>query len=658
MDFYTQAIHVKFRSEAAARKARLRIAPLYHDLRAAFSTRMDDTNVNALSVAEVMTQFGQKGTFFLNDPNIWWEDNAYYGAAMISHPGVEIPRSLLSKGHSIGGHTLSHEYLPALSKNSAFHEIMGVRVALEVQTSSPVTSFTYPFVYFRSEVRAGQDRADLEEALRRSGYYQLAEDNYNKGGDSGLQDGIFIVCDGEKWHNVTEESIIRQALAPGRYPLLLVAMHPWIKHWGGLGLPRLASVYSKWSGRKNWWYCNLNDYGAYRYQARHSRLDAIVDGDVLNAELTRPDPLDLSNDIPLTLVVEGVPRREVVSAGCEHSNLESTPIKSTYAFDLFHEHGRGSAEKFAETANPANASRIEGVRGSTNGLRALLCRKGRVLTLRLRNDGAAPLQDIRVVFRVALRWEEGAVRRNVKSLAAGASVALRVGLTERSNSEEYDVGPEYSVAQIDFRRRRRVRLYATCRMPDRAPRSCFARNGFWVIGPLPGDMNELDPQVFSSSYPRGIKTDREYTAPWGRSLAWKPPEASKIAFLDPDIIPTTGSSRADDFYKWHSSSQRVSTKIHYILQGRVVSLRRRTVRAVFFRANVRRLSLNGRIVKGVRLKLEKGDNDIRILYEPPISSDSQFSERNYGCYFRVTDAKGNRIKDLRFSRPPTPRGLS
>ena len=54
MDSCTQSITVTFRSEAAARAARAAIAPLYHDLRAAFSTRMDDSNLNGLTVAEIM----------------------------------------------------------------------------------------------------------------------------------------------------------------------------------------------------------------------------------------------------------------------------------------------------------------------------------------------------------------------------------------------------------------------------------------------------------------------------------------------------------------------------------------------------------------------------------------------------------------------------
>ena len=87
MDAYTQTLVVSFKSEAAARQAQVVIAPLYHDLSAAFSTRMDDSNLNDLMVAEVLAKYGQKGTFYLNSPKNWWQDSNATGITVPQNPG-------------------------------------------------------------------------------------------------------------------------------------------------------------------------------------------------------------------------------------------------------------------------------------------------------------------------------------------------------------------------------------------------------------------------------------------------------------------------------------------------------------------------------------------------------------------------------------------
>ena len=430
MDSYQQTVWVTFRGEAAARRAQVHIAPLYHDLQVAFSTRMDDSNLNDVRVAEVMARFGQKGTFFLCDPGSWWQDSTTTGVKVSGDPGVEVPRILLAGGNSIGGHTLNHEMLPALSRNSAFGEILGARVALEVRTAAPNIAFVYPYVVFKSELQDGVDRADLEEMLRRSGYYQLAEHRYNEEWDSGLQDGVFIVLDGSTADGRYDESGLTQGRTPKDRPLFLVTMHAWVKEWGGADYPKLAEIYRRWSGRKDWWYCNLNEYGSYRYQAAHSRLATFARGNVVKVVLQRPDPLDLGDQTPLTLRIEGTSREDIVSVACADAEAKPVSLEGAYAFDLFHDRGRGAIEACAATDNPENSDRLDEAKGGVEGLRALLYRRDQVLTLALRNEGTQPLRDLRVVFRLPLRWQEGVVRKQL-SLDAGASAHLQVSLTEQ-----------------------------------------------------------------------------------------------------------------------------------------------------------------------------------------------------------------------------------
>ncbi|MCI0638868.1 MAG: NEW3 domain-containing protein [Gemmataceae bacterium] len=615
---------------------------------------MDDSNLNNLRVAEVMAQFGQKGTFYLNDPHNWWQDSIDTGVIVPRERFLEIPRRLLNGGNSVGGHTLNHEMLPAMSKNVAFHEIMGVRVALEVAAASPVSSFVYPFVFYQSELRQGDDRADLEDMLRRSGFYQLAEHRYNKDWDSGLQDGLFIILDGSTSNGKYSESVLTQPRCDDDRPLFLVTMHAWVKQWGGPEFPKLADIYRKWSGRKDWWYCNQNEYAAYRYQALHSRLHITVEDNLLQAVLTRPNPLDLNDWTPLTLRVEGVDKDDVVSVESPGAVVERVDLGASPVFDIFHGQEHGAVEVYAETVNAGNADQLDEVTSRTEGLRALLYRKGHVLTLALRNDGTQALQDIRVTFRLPLRWTEGVVRKQVGTLAAGASAKLAVTLTERTDPEHYSDGVEYDVAQVDFCGARRARLFATCETPNCKSGPSFARNGFWNLGPLPGDLAGFDPQIFAKAFLEGGSPQKEYAVPWGENITWKTLEPTKAAVLDPDIIPTSGKSNVLRSYKWDSTLYFPHEKVLYVFYGQIVSPKDQTVRAVFSRKCVKHLTLNGQKVEGEELALNKGQNDVRILYAPAPGLGSSFEESNYGCYFRLTDAEGRRVENVRFQRPRAP----
>jgi peptidoglycan/xylan/chitin deacetylase (PgdA/CDA1 family) len=655
MEFYSQEITVRFRSEADAAKATVSIALLYHDLRAAFSTRMDDSTLNDLVVPKVMDRFGQKGTFYLNSLNAWYQDSPETGITRPKDPGRDIPPLLLAGGNSIGGHTLSHEYLPSLTKNAAFHEILGNRIALESQTGTPVCSFAYPFIAYReANLRDGRDRADLEEMLRRAGYYQLAEHRYNASWDSGLQDALFVSLDNsDGGGEFTEAELTRERCQADR-PLFLVTMHAWVSNWGAPDFPKLAAIYARWSGRRDWWYCNQNDYAAYRYQALHARLSAASEGTTVRIVLVRPDPLDLGSSAPLTLKVDGVPRESVTSIDCASADPAAVDVGGGYAFDVPHDRTRGAVAAYAQSDNPSNAAGFEGSTAGPDGLRAFLQRSGAALRLALRNEGTQELKDVRVVFRLPLRWREGVVRRHIALLGAGTTVDLEVGLDPSDAGDACRIGPEYDAAQIDYVGSGRDRLYAaTTDAPVDAPAS-FAQNGFWVLGPLAGDERDFDPLAFAAPFLEGGAPQRSYEVHWSGQLSWVAHDPGKAAILDPDIITTTGKPSIPKFYVGDASIYFPHTNAQYLLYGRVVSPKAMTVRAVFRRDCVRKLTVNGSEGAADRLSLREGINDVRILYAPAQRPGATFTPTNYGCYFRFVDETGRRVEGVRFERPPLP----
>jgi len=284
----------------------------------------------------------------------------------------------------------------------------------------------------------------------------------------------------------------------------------------------------------------------------------------------------------------------------------------------------------------------------------LLHRGDSDLTLQIRNDGAQTLRDIRVVFRLPLLWKDGTIRRMVTSLAPGAVATIPINLAESGPTETYVVGSEFDVAQIDFQSGNRVRLYAVCEAKYREPESYFARDGFWVLGPLPGDIVGFDPQAYMKAFLYGEVPKNHYLLGAAEVLGWKMLPHSRASILDPDIIPTTGSAFSPNYAKWDPALFYPHSNPQYVLYGRIVSPDDRIVRAVFSRRCVRQMSLNGRAVAGDELPLVRGMNDIRILFASTPGVPTVLSENNYGCYFRLVQANGKRPEDLRFERPPSP----
>jgi peptidoglycan/xylan/chitin deacetylase (PgdA/CDA1 family) len=653
MGFYQQTIRITFKTQRAAEQASLHIVPLYHDAKLAFSTRMDDNNIDDLKVAEVMATYHQKGTFFLNDPK-GWQGTSDAGITVVGDPAVEVPKRLIAEGHSIGVHTLNHEYLPALSKNAAFKEILGLRVKREAYNGTPLSSFTYPFVSFHSEGMDPQDREDIEEMLRRSGIYLLSENRYNGVVERGFFDGYFVTTNGQNWNgSEVGRELAKERLGDDR-PLFLVTMHPWAKTWGGKDYPKLAEVYEKWSGQKDWWYCNQNQYAAYRVQATHTTMAVSNAGNTLIAVLTRPLPADLGDWVPLTFEVEGVKKDEVQGVACTGAKVQRVEKSKTFSFDLSHDAAQGPIESYAEISQVGNVDRWEDAKEGPNGLRSSLNRTEEGLSLVIQNGGTVSLKHIRVTFRLPLRWKEGVIRKTLDSLEKDSSVTFHQVLTERTDSAHYKDGSEYLVAQVDYMAAKPSRLYVVQETPSQDAALFFARNGFWVLGPLPGDSEGFDPLRYASIFLNGKKPTAHNPVAWGADLMWKTPSPSLVSILDPDIVPTTGKPATPSFYSWDASIFFPHKKVHYMLWGQVESPVAQTVKAVFLRDSVKALSLNGKEVEGDVLVLKKGVNDLRILYAPAANQWSEFSEKNYGCYLRLMDEKGNRLENVHFTRPTQP----
>ena len=103
------------------------------------TTSWDDGDVLDLKVAEILSRYNAKGTFYITQT---------YREHRLSESQIKN----LSHTHEIGAHTLTHPNLPLLSTKDALKEIKGSKDWLEEVVDKEVPFFCYPFGYYNESV--------------------------------------------------------------------------------------------------------------------------------------------------------------------------------------------------------------------------------------------------------------------------------------------------------------------------------------------------------------------------------------------------------------------------------------------------------------------------------------------------------------------------
>jgi peptidoglycan-N-acetylglucosamine deacetylase len=96
-------------------------------------TSWDDGHPSDMRLAEMLSRFGLKGTFFV-------PLNNSEGRPVLSPAQIR----LLARDFEIGGHTVDHIYLDRLGKTEVHRQVVECRQRLEDITSKPVQGFCYP----------------------------------------------------------------------------------------------------------------------------------------------------------------------------------------------------------------------------------------------------------------------------------------------------------------------------------------------------------------------------------------------------------------------------------------------------------------------------------------------------------------------------------
>ena len=618
LETYTQEIEVVFKNGAHAARATPRVLGLYDGAVWAVAARWDDNNLRAdLAMREAMNARGYKATFYLT------KTNKGMGPAQL--------KQLLSGGNSIAGHSLTHGWMPYQNRNRIFEEMAGIRLDLEAASDSPVVSFGFPFLATNDKKRAPKLGGEMGRLLERAGIYHVAEREWQKWtlGQSLLYspwlppDGGDVTGDARKWPNEQERK--------KTYPVMSFAMHA-----GAFSNPAKMAKLQGWlqtyGGNPEWWYCNQNQYAAYRYQFLHSRVQRLpARGNAARFRITRPVLLDLGDPVPLTVELAGVPAGAVARVTSQKAKCEVSSKTSACMVHIGHDADQHHPRHIGLVHNRDNSPSPGSARdGDFGDLAAHLHYANDKLALAIDNRGA-PLANVKITYRLPLQFREGVVRHSIERMGRGRQ-RDELSCAPSTDDYIYRAGSAFFVAQIDFARGDEFgRLYATCNVDTAEPDPAFPQGNFMRLGPIPEARFDLAKVAAAARSPTGMA---DAGALGAQGSAWGKTEGALAApWLDPEIVRTEG--------RWYSRK----TGAYFLLRSTVVSPGPQAVKVQRKKETVPHVYLNGTEVNG-GAQLRRGENALVLVYKLP--GRSTHPERG-GCFFRLTDAGGSRrLENIRY----------
>lgn len=439
---YQQTVEVTFDTPEAAAQAQLAALPLPPGKRLAFSSRWDDTNKDHARMIEVLAAHGYKGTFYLN---------------RVDQPYADmVIRKILEKGGSVGSHTVHHPRLPELGPNAIFKEILANRIAVETLGQTCVNAFTLPYCAYTSTNNAAMPRI-IGDCLRRSGllggpeYWPDAAAKYGCGPQEWVGAFTFSINDRDPQLDLFEkalkkglEGVARNTFECG--PHLVLGIHTWQKDDRGFG--KFGEIIATAEKRSDWWYCNENEYVAYRMQLFHSAVAKKgVSGKTATFAVERVVPFELGDRVALGLQVTPAPRGVALGG-------QPLALSGAGEFLMPHDAAQRLPARVAAFHNADNQGGAEELVSAqaVPGVRLALCastEKSRLSCL-LKNASGADVKDVRLTFRMPPRWKTGVVARDIPALKAGAEQRCEIDLGERQNGAGTDNGPLYFAVQADL----------------------------------------------------------------------------------------------------------------------------------------------------------------------------------------------------------------
>ena len=533
MRMYPQVIEVEFATEEEAKKATLVFASLFEDKQWAFSARWDDNSSQNLPMRDLMEKYGFKGTFYLY--------STFRGNPK-GYPktGKDYALKLIKGGFSIGGHSMTHPPFSTIPRNEMFYESAAIKVERETDTNMPINSFAFAGGNYRNPYDRNAHR-DIGEALARCGYHHNTYNGFVSK-DMGVMpkatSSVLNVCPGDRDSDCKKfDSQVDQWLKNKRQkkanPNMTLGIHVWHTKDGWANLEKSLK---KYANRPDWWYCNQNEYAAYRYQLHHSTLNKISQkGKVCSYKLTRPNAADSGNNVPLTVKVKDA------SATSVKINSKKTQIKNG-KFNVMHDALQKTPTAIDAIQNAENLTEPDNshVSGKFPGIRFFLYfdKTKKCLKLTAENKSKEALANIRAMFRLPLVYTKGFCAMKLKDLAPGGKETMTLALGKTREEPEFQDGRAYFVAQIDFTQGGKIgRLYATARENKKLEPLACPRDLAYVLAPVPE--NEID-----------LKAIQSMSEPGGKLLPvngrkWRAPSPKRSSMCAREYVDLSLIGKAD-----------------------------------------------------------------------------------------------------------------
>ncbi len=232
----------------------------------AISARWDDRHPNNIPMHALMTKYGWKGTFYLNDPK---PDQKQEWAQ--NHE-----QKLLAGGCSVGVHGSLHRKLPDLPPDEMFREFALNRALLEANCDRPINTQAYAYGLFMSKDKP-EAALRISEIFFRSGllhtvYAWSVKPEFGlrpTDRATGLQ---FTPGDKDtKRENFIKgmEDSLKKEWFLKTIPCIFMGVHA---RQQGDDWAELEAGIAKYANRPEWWYCNQNEFAARFYEANHASL--------------------------------------------------------------------------------------------------------------------------------------------------------------------------------------------------------------------------------------------------------------------------------------------------------------------------------------------------------------------------------------------------
>lgn len=389
---YEQEVSAQFATAEAARAATLRATDLPEGCPRIFTTRWDDSNPAHVAKAEMLTANGFRANFYLNGGKDYLRD---CGAR------------LLSLGHALGNHTSSHPHLMALSSSAAWREILGMKIQIETELSTPCVAYAAPYGWEKTE--SAERPALTVRMLQASGHYicddwPVVKPDWDCARDAWFETGLFWADDIKPSRTLYAQRLEAAEALLARRPeigRLTFGIHSWCDAEGTKRQGEMLSDTRR--THPDWFYCHANAAGAYRYSARFGRIRKTgVTGCRATWRVTRFDPVELGDGIPLSLAFSEKPSQCALSEG----------RNGTYALP----HAVPTTFRIAKPDEVMVELSVDASKG--------------LLRVRVANKTKKPLERVHLVAYVPPVWRDMRQTVSLKRIAALQTVenAFKLGL--------------------------------------------------------------------------------------------------------------------------------------------------------------------------------------------------------------------------------------